>query len=204
MPGQSVDLAVQFDFSEFVIWGDQMGAAADQLPFALSLSLNQSLTKARQVMVNEWPTKVETRNVSFIGTSLRMEFSRKDSLVASIFDRLKLPIIQTLATGGRRRPFKAQRLAIPLKSWVNRGPHGVIAKQQPARIAKDTPKRALRIVGNRMFVGESGRLHLRYTFERQAPQPKMLNFYEDFVYVLTNGMRTGFAEAMQRAMRSRK
>jgi hypothetical protein len=196
---------LQFDFSEFEVWGDQMQAAADQLPFALSTSLNQSIVKARQVLVSaDWPTQITQRNQAFIGSALRMEFSRKDNLSASIFDRLGRAFIQTLAVGGRRRPFKAQRLAIPPNNWVTRTARGVIMQQRPSTIIARTPKRALRVLPQGIFVGEGGRLHLKYSFHREATQPKRLSFYEDFMYTVSNGMRTGFADAMAKAMRTRR
>jgi hypothetical protein len=196
---------LQFDFSEFAIWGDQMQAAADQLPFALSLSLNQSIVKARQVLVSStWPQHVTVRNTNFIGASLRMDFSTKGNLTASIFDQLKHVYIQTLAVGGRLRPYKAQRLAIPLASWVTRTSRGVIAQQKPANIVARTPARALRITPRSIFVGEGGRLHLKYSLRREAAQPQRVPMYEDFIYTVSNAMRTGFADAMTKAMHSRR
>jgi hypothetical protein len=196
---------LKLDFSEFEVWADQMHAAADQLPFALSTSLNQSIVKARQVLVSStWPQHVTQRNTNFMSASLRMEFSTKSNLQASIFDQLNHAYIQTLAVGGRLRPYKAQRLAIPLASWVTRTSRGVIAQQKPANIVARTPARALRITPRSILVGEGGRLHLRYSLRREAAQPARVPLYQDFIYTVSNAMRTGFEDAMRYAMRTRR
>jgi hypothetical protein len=70
------------------------------------------------------------------------------------------------------------------------------------RLSANTPKRALRITSRGVFVGQGGRLHLKYSFKSTAAQPADTPMYEDFRYTVESGMRTGFGDAFRRAMQT--
>jgi hypothetical protein len=93
---------------------------------------------------------------------------------------------------------------VPLKGWARLGPRGIAPLQKIQAIIANTPKRALRITPQGLFVGENGRLQLRYSWKQQVVQPKRVPFYEDWAYVMSESLRTGFADKMRAAMRTRK
>ena len=66
-----------------------------------------------------------------------------------------------------------------------------------------TPKRALRITRKGIFVGENGRLKLKYVFAPAAQISKDVPFYEDFERVMRQEIAAAFPGAMKRAMQTR-
>ena len=54
-----------------------LGAAADQVPYALALALNRSAEVTRNLLIRQtWPGAVHARNASFIAASLTTRESR--------------------------------------------------------------------------------------------------------------------------------
>ena len=194
---------LQFNLSEFEKRARQLDGAIDQVPFALSLALNNAAANARTVLVQDtWPRAVTQRNAGFIGWALRRVFATKHHLRIEINDEransrghLKLH-----AVGGTKTARK--RLAIPPKGTVVRTAKGVRASQKPAAIIANTPKRALRITAGGIFVGIGGRLVLKYLFRQSVQQPADVPFEEAFRDAMLNGVRTSFPAAMKKAMGS--
>jgi len=195
----------RFDWSAFDRRREALGAAADQMPFVLAGLLNDGAFKARQVWINQtWPSHVQQRNASFMNAALRAERADKRHLRVALQDRLGRDYLQRLAKGGIKRPVRSKKLGVPLKGWARLGPRGIAPSQKIQAIIANTPKRALRITPQGLFVGENGRLQLRYSFKQQVVQPKRVPFYEDWAYVMGESLRTGFADKMRAAMRTRK
>lgn len=195
--------SVEFNLADIERLTRQVGGAADQLPFVMSTLLNDGAFKARQVLVSQtWPRSVTVRNTSFLGAALQVNKSNKANLRVEIFDRLNRANLQAHAKGGTKPSRK--RLAIPLPGSVRYGVHGIPARQRPKGVIARTPARALRITQRGIFVGKGGRLHLKYSFKPSATQPKDVPFYEDFEFVMRAAVRTGFADAMRRAMSTRR
>jgi hypothetical protein len=198
-------LAVNLDVSSFAPFGEMLRSAPDQVPFALANSLNDAAFKARQVWVSTtWPSHIEQRNSAFLNAALRVEKASKTSLTVALTDRLQRDYLQRLAKGGIARPKKARRFGVPLKGWVQYGARGRPTAQKLQTIIARTPKRALRITSRGLFVGESGSLHLRYSFKDSITQPKRVPFYEDFEFIVRNELRTGFGDRMAQAIRTRR
>jgi hypothetical protein len=199
-------ISIEIDPTPFLERTKELRANADQLPFVLSRLLNNAAFNARRVLVETtWPSHVRVFNKAFIGAALRVDTSTKTNLVIRIYDTLRNRAhLLEHAKGGTERPFKARRFAIPISDRVRKGAHGIVQRDKPASIIERTPKRALRITQTGIFVGEAGRLHLIYSLKPQTMQPPDVPFYDDFNYVMTNDMRTGFDEAMIAAMRTRR
>ncbi len=192
-----------FDASDFERKAREIDGAIDQVPYALSLALNQAVTNARRVLVGStWPGHVHQRNSYFIGRALRTKFATKRDLAVEIYDDLGRAHLRLHASGGAKLPRK--RFAIAPNAAELRGAHGIRKSQTPKAIVDRTPKRALRITSKGIFVGEGGRLHLKYAFKAMTDQPKDVPFYEDFHTVMIAEMRTSFASAMARAMKGRR
>jgi hypothetical protein len=196
---------VEFDFHEFEAFAKQVNAAADQLPYALATMLNDGAFKARQVWIDRtWPGNVTVRNQAFMSAALHIDKATKTNLTVHLFDRLGRDYLQRLATGGIRRPVKARTLAVPLRTWIQYTAHGKPLRQQLHYILEHTPERALRVTDKGVFVGEGGRLQLRYSWHDQITQPQRVPFYADFYYVMVENMRTGFPDMLQKAMQTRR
>lgn len=194
---------LEIDTHEFAAFANQITGAAEQMPYVLSTLMNDGAFKARQTWINHtWPNSVTVRNQAFMSAALRVEKATKTNLCVRLFDTLGRDFLQRLAVGGIDRPTQHRTLAIPLKAWVHRTARGVPRSQQPSAIIAHTPKRALRITDRGLFVGEAGKLQLRYSWKEQAIQPKLVPFYEDFAYVMMEAIRTGFADVFARAMRT--
>lgn len=194
---------VQFRLDALEAMARNVGGAVDQLPFVVSQLLNDGAFKARQVLVSQtWPRAVKARNPSFIAAALRVERSTKTNLVVAITDVLNRAHLQQHAKGGTK--LARSRLAIPVPGSVTYGVHGIPKRQRPRGLIERTPKRAIRITARGIFVGQGGRLHLKYSFKPSAAIRKDVPFYEDFEFVMRAAVRTGFADTMRKAMASRR
>lgn len=199
-------IELKFDVAEFEKRAVALDGAIDQVPFALSLALNKAATNARQVLISDtWPRHVTQRNSGFIRWALRTVFATKASLRVEIYDQSPdhRGHLELHAKGGVKTG-KRGRLAIPPKGSVTRTGRGVRASQRPAAIIARTPKEALRITPRGIFVGEGGRLVLKYLFRQSVQQPADVPFDDAFRDAIREDVRTSFPAALMRAMRGRK
>lgn len=193
-----VDL--QIDMSEFNRTARSIGGAVDQVPFALSVALNEAAQLTRQHLITEtWPRSVTVRNHNFMRAALRIEFSTKANLRVSIFDSLGRAHLKLHAEGGTKQA--RGRLAIPT-SRVVRGASGVAQAQRP----RNLPGAVLK--GNLLFRkvgrGKSSKLQLMYKLAASASLRKDVPFREDFATVMRHGVTKAFPTAMHRAMATRR
>jgi len=196
---------LELKFADFGRLDDQLTEAADQMPFICASLLNDGAFKARNVWKDAtWPNHIEQRNQAFMNAALRVDKATKQSLSVTLYDRLGMTYLQRLAKGGTKTPRGAAHLAVPAKAWRRPGPHGLPASQKLQNIIARTPKRALRITTRGVYVGENGRLQLRYSFKVSVKTPKSVPFYEDFDYVMRESMRTGYADMLRKAMATRR
>lgn len=194
---------LKFDVSEFQRKTLEMNAAIDQIPFALSLTLNRAIQNARKVLIQDtWPSHVTVRNRGFIQRALRMKFSTKSNLRAEIFDDLGRAHLQKHAKGGVKIP-KGKNLAIPIKGRVTLTSHGVMKSQRPRAMAK-RKKAFVTEKGIFLKTTKGAAPQLIYAFKSSAKIKPDVPFYEDFYQVVRNEMRTNFGPAMARAMKTRK
>lgn len=195
---------VKFDLHEFERKAIEISAAIDQVPFALSLSLNRAAVNARRVLVQStWPRSVTVRNPGFISRALRTKFATKRDLRIEIYDDLHRAHLEKHARSGVKKP-RGLRLAIPVKGRVTYTQHGVKKAQRPRALIDSTPKRALRITPKGIFVGQGGRLHLMYSFSPQAQIKHDVNFIEDFNDAIRQEIPRNFMPALVRAMKTRR
>lgn len=194
---------VRFNVAAFERKAREMAAARDQLPFALSLALNEAARETRTDLVQTtWPGHVRERNPNFIRRALRTRFATKRSLRVEIYDDLGRASLEKHADGGEKQP-RGSNFAIPAPG-VARGAHGVPKGSRPAAVIAKTPKRALRITPRGIFVGQGGQLKLKFALKPSTRQPKDVPFREDFRRSMTSRMVRAFPAAIARAMRTRR
>ena len=196
----------KIDMHEIEQAANKIGAAQDQIPFAMSRVLNDAAFATRRVLAEEtWPRHVTQRRKNFPSVVLHVDRSSKGHLTVAIRElEQKTPSLQRHAKGGVKRP-RGRNLAIPLKAWVQRTSQGAVRKDMsPKAIIARTPKRALRITNRGIFVGEGGRLHLRYSLKGQALQPPDVPFEKEFERSMTYAINQLFEPRMQLAMATRR
>ena len=194
---------VQIRMDEFERVAERIGAAADQIPYAASRTLNDAVRAARQVLVQStWPSSVTVRNASFMNSQLQMVFSNKSNLTVEINNEKRPRAHLKLHADGGKKVGKG-RLAVPPPGTKVSG-RGLRPSQRPRAIVASTPARALRITNRGIFVGKGGRLWLKFSLLQSATQPKDVPFHEDFEHTVRETVRTGFPTWLATAMGSRR
>ena len=193
---------IKIDASEFERKTADMGAAFDQMPFAMSRALNDAVTETRQHFIDiTWPSHVTMRNASFLGWALKMEFSTKDNLTVAIYDQSEnRGRLAMHADGGTKLPHSGH-LAIPTDA-VKLGASGVRANMKPMALANKVVK------GNGIYQwqgrGKNRRLVLMYVLATSAKIKPTVPFREDFNTVMRASMTASFPRRMMEAMATRR
>jgi hypothetical protein len=193
---------LQIDAAEFERKVADMGAAMDQLPFALSRALNDAVTEARHTLVDQtWPQHVTVRNSSFIGYALRTEFSTKYDLRVAIYDQSKGNVHLQLHNVGGTKQAKG-RFTIPTAA-VKLGVHGARANQRPANLANKV------VIGNAIYQRQgrgkkNKKLVKMYTLASSVNQPADVPFQQDFETAMRASVTAHFPERMMQAMQTRR
>lgn len=226
--------AVKFDLRDIEKAVDRLEGARDQIPFVMSGLLNDAVFKARQVLVEStWPEHVIQRNSAFLNAALRIDRASKQDLKATLYDSIGrltggLTILQAHAKGGTKRPAR-RHLAIPDRAWRTYGTHGIRPSETPKALAQraleQRGRKAVPVRGGKrkrvkrtrarpaerivltergIFAAIAGKLHLRYLFRPSAQIKADVPLYEDFEHVVRETIRTGFADKMAQAMRTRR
>jgi hypothetical protein len=194
-------MQINFDMRDFKRVADKLGVLATQIPYAVSRAQNKAAYETRRVLAEQtWPAHVTQRRSNYPGVALHVEESTKHNLTVKIVEQSKTPSLQAHAEGGTRVPSKAKRFAIPLKGWVQRSAEGVPTSMQARYIISHTSKRALRVTTKGIFVGEGGRLHLRYSFQPSTTLHEDVPFYEVFASEMRSRVNALLPRMLQEAM----
>jgi len=180
-----------------------LGAASDQLPFIMSMALNNAVFAARKELVgNTWPKSITERNKSFISAALRVRKSTKNDLSVEIYDYLDRAQLLRHAKGGTKLP-KGAKLAIPSRN-IKLGSGGVPKSKRP----KNLPKDKTFVRGNKIYQvigkGKTRRLKLLYFLKPQVKVRKDVDFYGDFDRVMSKSIMDNLPQAVMKAMSTRK
>jgi hypothetical protein len=194
------------DFSAFERKAREFDAAIDQVPYALSLAMNEAVKNTRELLIRDtWPRHIEQRNANFIRAALKItQYASKRNLRVVIGENPQVGgrgSIALHAKGGTRTA-KAGRIAVPSQDLkARRGAHGVPKGMRPTN-APNTFKK-----GDILYqrTGRKGRnLKLLYTLKPSARIPAQVPFEDDFKIAMVNEMRTSFPAALAKAMRGRR
>jgi hypothetical protein len=194
-------IKIEFDFAELERAARSVGAAADQIPYAMSLALNRSAEVTRNFLIKQtWPTHVTQRNASFIAASLTTRDSRasKTSLAVEIYDKLNRGNLQLQAKGGTRTPRGGGSLAVPV-STIKKGARGV-----PARLRPKALQNSFKRNGKLYTRDKRGRIKLVYTLKPTTAVPKRVPFYEDFAASMNRELKRTIPLAVAKAMSTRR
>jgi hypothetical protein len=194
-------LALSIDYSDVQRIMKNLGAAADQIPYAMALALNVATERTRQHLIKRtWPGHVHQRNASFIAASLTTKEARasKTSLSTEIYDRLGRGHLMMQAKGGTRVPRGGGSIAVPVSS-IPRGARGV-----PQRLRPKNLPRSVRIKDALYTRDRKGKLKLQYVLKRATRIPKRVPFFEDYRAVMTIALNRAIPEAIAKAMSTRR
>ena len=181
----------------------RMGAAIDQVPFALSRALNDAVKETRQTLIDDvWPRAVTVRNTGFIAWALRTEFSTKTKLRATIYDQTEDRVnLKRHDVGGIKRSQSGGRMIIPTRN-VKYTQHGATKSQLPANLAHKV------VIGNRIYQaqgrGKARKLVLMWTLHDTATQPADVPFHYEFERVMREATARSFPQRMIEAMATRR
>jgi hypothetical protein len=179
-----------------------VNGALDQVPFALSLALNDAAKDTRSKLIGEtWPRSVVVRNRSFMRAALRTVFASKTNLRVGIFDSLGRGSLALHDKGGVKRA--RGQLAIPSKRvQARRGGKGVPANLRPRNLARKVVKNGL--IFQAQGRGKNSKLVLMYALRAQAKLRADVPFSADFRRFMLQEVERKFPIAMMKAMSTRR
>jgi hypothetical protein len=194
-------IEITLNMGDFERAARSMGAAMDQIPFALSQSLNDAARVARTEIVDKvWPQSVEVKNRRFMGWMMRTDFASKRNLKVRLYNREPREFLPRQAEGGTKIPHRSTQIAIPA-SFVKqrRGSGGIPERFKPRNAAKSFRK------GNAIFQRISNdKLRLLYTLKGQARVQKRFPAHETWDRVMRTEVMNAFGPRMLAAMRTRR
>lgn len=195
-------IELTFDIRNFGRKAQEVGAALDQVPFALSMALNQAVEHTRSSLINTtWPNHVTVRKANFMNAALTTSGERatKNRLRVVLYDRLGRASLPLHAEGGIKQA--RGRLAIPTKN-VRITSSGVAASQRPANMKRKVVK------GNLIFQasgkGKNSKLKLMFKLQPTAKIKRDVPFYTDFTATMAQQVHANFPKALARAMATRR
>jgi hypothetical protein len=194
-------LKIEIDYKELEAAAIRIGAAADQVPYAIALAMNRAADVTRSLLINAtWPQHVQQRNSSFIAASLTTRDARasKGSLAVEIYDKLDRGNLQKQAKGGDRTPRGGSNLAVPLSN-VPRTSRGVPARLRPKNLPTAVRKKDALYARDK-----KGKLRLLYILKPQTKIPKRVPFYEDYEASMWRELARTIPLAVEKAMATRK
>ena len=192
---------LQIDAAEFERKVEDMGAAFDQMPYALSLALNDAAFDTRRKLVDDtWPQHVTVRNSGFIGYALRVEKSDKYNLRVAVYDQSNGSTHLRLHAEGGTKTARSN-FAIPTPA-VKLTAHGVRASQRPRALANSFR------IGNSIYQrkgrGKNKKLVRMFTLAPTVRQPADVPFQQDFETAMRTSVALHFPDRMMQAMRTRR
>jgi hypothetical protein len=192
---------MEIDYSELEAAAIRIGAAADQVPYALALALNRAADVTRNLLINAtWPQAIQQRNSSFIAASLTTKDARatKQSMSVEIYDKLDRGNLMLQAKGGTRSPQGGSNLAVPLSN-IPKTSRGVPTRLRPKNLPTAVRKRDALYARDK-----KGRLTLLYILKPQTRVPKRVPFYEDYAASMYRELARTIPLAVEKAMATRK
>jgi len=188
------------DFERIV---SKMDACYDQLPFALSLALNDALFETKQVLTDAtWPRSVTVRNANFLNWALHVEKATKHSLKGAIFDSTpdQRAHLKLHADSGTKVP-RGANLAIPSAN-VDRGSGGAVRPSEKPLNLRNAVRIKDRIYQYKGH-GKHRKLVFMYTLKPSVQIKADVPFREDFESAMRESAERHFVPRMMQAMRTR-
>lgn len=179
--------------------------AQKQIPFALSVAINETLAEAQKAVRQELPRRFTIRN-KWVAKGIVIQRSTKQKAVGSIGSRDEFMALQEF--GGQKRA-RGGRIAIPTRALKSRTRAGIVRKRlRPRQILKrkkvfvgETRKgtgaiferkgtaSASRLIPLYFFI-ESARVRRRFGFERTVEKTVARRWEKNFGKALAKAIAT--------------
>ncbi|GJE45937.1 hypothetical protein [Methylobacterium soli] len=191
---------ISFDLSALEQAARNVGAASDQIPYAISRTLNRAVLNAENRLAGEtWPSHVTVRNRGFLKAALAPEFSKKDNLRVALVDKLGRASLNLHDKGGTKTA--RGRFAIPT-SRVRRGSKGVVASQRPGELKRKVVKGGL--IFQAVGKGKNQRLQLMFKLQSSSRVKADVPLRKDFARFMREEMWRELPKAVAQAMATRR
>jgi hypothetical protein len=158
-------ITIAIDFSEVLAFADDLGAARNEVGFAIVKTLNQQLFKGREAVVNEWHAHMAVHNVHFPSAVLHVRtVNSSQSPMTGAVEEVRGHILGDHEYAATREA-AGHRFAIPSTPYAE-GKWTAHGLRQDARLSSilQRGKRAVRIVGRKVFIATRGQRGLKYAF----------------------------------------
>lgn len=194
---------------------------ADQMPFAISLALNDTAFGIRKEQVEGMSTRFRIRRQWVLGGVRVTKRATKQDLEAHVAILPDRRFLFRFEEGGEVTPEKASRFAVP--DEAKRTGAGIVSKGErprafdfeeagrgPVAVTFRGKKRTFMIkrhdgsgaIFQRLGRADSGKLRTLFTFTRTADLPASLQFDLTAENVFNSTYQANFAAAWDRAIRS--
>jgi hypothetical protein len=200
---------IAFDFADVERLAKSLGAAADQVPYAMSVALTEATEKTRRLLAEEtWGPKhgIKVRNRSFMNATLtaRGVKTTKYNLESEITEREAMRgrgHLMMHAKGGVRTPQHGRtQMAIPVSSIPRTG-RGVPARLRPKTMGTDLFRLGS---ANALYTRDrKGKLKLMYVLKTATPIPRRVPFFQDYETNMARELKRSLPAAVEKAMRTR-
>lgn len=191
----------------------------DQLPFTIATALNRTAEQSKEAVVAAMPSEFILRR-EFIKTGVLVQYAKKDSLTAIVYDRDKF--MERQESGADKIPMDGgKNLAVPLAARPN--PHEIIPEELlPANLGKaeytvsrngrpitkrGSGNAAFRMVSNgRTYLAlrTSAGLQMMYLLIPVAKISPRLRLAEITMRIVKENFAQNFVEAARNAMATRR
>ena len=209
-------VGLRFDTRDFQRAARNMGALADQIPFALAVALNKSADTARNELPQVWAQHITARNPNFLKAALTTKGARanKRSLRVELYDQYGRGNLNLHDLGGTAHGRGALAIATTTSNIKSRrGPKGVPKGLRPRGLpnsfAKPGTTGDLVIYqrtgkyrkASKKREGQDGRgLKLQYVTHPTTRVPADVPLRREFVRIMRREMPKQFAVSMKAAM----
>jgi hypothetical protein len=196
---------LQLQCEDFKVLADHLAVAAQgELPYALSLMLNDAAYDTKIALVEDtWPSHVHVYNHNFLSAALVVVLASKEDLEVSIVDRLGRGHLKQHETGGTKTAAKAE-LAIPITANTTRTASG--SRPLPRQIANSVIIDRGRgpVIYAQTGYGKAKRIKAMYVLRPSVTISAMVPFTTDFNSSMIDLTRAAFPKAMAKAMITRR
>jgi hypothetical protein len=196
-------MELRINLSDVYRLADDIGVMRDQVPYAFSRVLNDSMFIAKDYLSETvWPQHVSVKNPRFPRVVLHIERSDKHNLTAAIVETTPGGAsLQHHQSGGTR--IAKNMFAIPM-DWYKalyETQHGLRVNARPAALIQR--KKGVIVTDKGIYVVYNGRMRLAFIFKKQVQMKADVPFEQEFARIVSYVIDRELEPALMMAMRTR-
>lgn len=192
---------IHIDSKDLATAAAALGVTLDQIPYAISVTLNEAAKDTRMLLANDtWPRHVKVRNPGFMRSTLHTLWASKTHPTVTIYDSKQRVPLGMYAEGRGTIAARSGSLAVP--SSTNVAPYktarGVPSGLRPRALLNSY--RRGDVIFQRQKVGKKSRLALMYVLAASVKVRRHIPFYQDFEKFMTDRIADNLPGAVEKAM----